>query len=43
MVIKKDPTMLIRKHTYKLKVHKKTLRRVIKQDLYPFFMLYGAF
>ena len=31
-VIKKDPTILIRKHTNELKIHKKTLRRAIKQD-----------
>ena len=47
MTIKGDPTSSIRKHVNELKVHKKSLRRVIKQDLYPdldpFLMLYGAF
>ena len=37
MVIKKNPTMSIRKHTNKLKVHEKTVRSVIKQDLSPDF------
>ena len=32
MVIKKDPTS-IRKHANELKVHKKTVRTTIKQDL----------
>ena len=34
MAIKKDPTMLIRKHANELKV-KKTVRTAIKQDLSP--------
>ena len=33
--IKKDPTMSIRKHANELKVHKKTVRTAIKQDLSP--------
>ena len=33
--IKKDPTISIRKHANKLKVHKKTVRTAIKQDLNP--------
>ena len=33
MVIKKDPTKSIRKHTNVLKVHEKTVRTAIKQDL----------
>ena len=33
MVIQKDSTTSIRKHANEFKVHKKTLRRVIKQDL----------
>ena len=33
MVIKKDPTTGIRKHANKLKVHEKTVRKTIKQDL----------
>ena len=33
MVIKKDPTMSIRKHANEMKVHKKTVRIAIKQDL----------
>ena len=37
MEIKKDPTMLIRKNTNELKVHKKTVRTAIKQDLSPDF------
>ena len=35
LVIKKDPIMSMRKHTNKLKVHKKTMRTAIKQDLSP--------
>ena len=35
MAIKKDPTMSIRKLTNELKVHKKTVRIAIKQDLSP--------
>ena len=31
--IKKDPTTSIRKHTNELKVHKKTVKTAIKQDL----------
>ena len=34
-VIKKDSTMSIRKHSNELKVHKKTVRTAIKQDLNP--------
>ena len=34
-VIKKDPTMSIRNHTNELKVHKKTVRTEIKEDLCP--------
>ena len=30
--IKKNPTMLIRKHAYELKVHDKTVWTAIKQD-----------
>ena len=33
MAIKTDPTRSIRKHVNELKVHKKTVRKVIKQDL----------
>ena len=33
--ITKDHTMSIRKHTNELKVHKKTMRTAIKQDLIP--------
>ena len=33
--IKKDPTTSIRKHTMELKVHEKTMRTAIKQDLSP--------
>ena len=33
MVIKKDPTTSLRKHTNELKIHKKTVRIAIKQDL----------
>ena len=47
MAIKKDPTMSIRKHTNELKVHQKTVRTAIKQDLSPdlnpSITLYGAF
>ena len=32
-MIKKDPTTSKRKHTNELKIHKKTLRIAIKQDL----------
>ena len=35
MVIKKDPRTSIRKHTNVLKVHEKTGRTAIKQDLSP--------
>ena len=35
IVIKKDPTMSIRKCTYELKVCEKTVRTAIKQDLSP--------
>ena len=31
--IKKDPTNFIKKHTNELKVHAKTVRTAIKQDL----------
>ena len=34
--IKKDPTMSIGKHANELKVHEKTVRTAIKQDLSPF-------
>ena len=34
-VIKKDPTTSIKKHANELKVHKKTSRIEIKQDLSP--------
>ena len=34
-VIKKDRTTSIRKHDNELKVHKKTVRTAIKQDLNP--------
>ena len=34
-VIKKDPTTSIRKHANELKVHEKTVRTAIKQDLNP--------
>ena len=34
-VIKKDPTTSIRKHANELKVHEKTVRTEIKQDLSP--------
>ena len=34
-VIKKDPTTSIRKHANDLKVHEKTVRTTIKQDLGP--------
>ena len=33
MAIKKDPTTSIKKHTNELKVHEKTVRTAIKQDL----------
>ena len=33
--IKKDPTTSIRKHANELKVHKKTVRTALKQDLSP--------
>ena len=33
--IKKDPTTSVRKHADELKVHKKSVRTVIKQDLRP--------
>ena len=33
--LKKDPTTSIRKHTKELKVHEKTVRTAIKQDLSP--------
>ena len=33
--IKKDPTTLIRMHANELKIHEKTVRTVIKQDLSP--------
>ena len=36
-MIKKDPTMSIRKRINELKVHKKTVRMAIKQDLSPDF------
>ena len=39
-VIKKDPITSIKKKANKLKVHEKTVRIAIKQDL---IMLYGAF
>ena len=35
MVIKKDPTMSIRKHANILKVYEKTINPAIKQDLSP--------
>ena len=35
MANKKDPTKSIRKHANKLKVHEKTVRTAIKQDLSP--------
>ena len=35
MVIKKDPTTLIKKHANELKVLEKTVRAAIKQDLSP--------
>ena len=35
--IKKEPTTSIRKHTKELKVHEKTVRTAIKQDLSPVF------
>ena len=35
--IKKDPTTSIRKHINELKVHKKSVRTAIKQDLNPDF------
>ena len=35
MVIRKDPTTSIRKHANELKVHEKTVRTAIKQDLSP--------
>ena len=35
MVIKKDPITSIRKHTNESKVHEKTVRTSIKQDLTP--------
>ena len=34
-VIKKDAKMTIRKHSNELKVHQKTVRTAIKQDLSP--------
>ena len=34
-VVKKDPTRSIRNHSDELKVHKKVVRRAIKQDLGP--------
>ena len=34
-MIKKDPTTSIRKHANELKVHEKTVRTAIKQDLSP--------
>ena len=34
-MIKKDPTMLILKHTNESKVHEKTVRTAIKKDLSP--------
>ena len=34
-VIQKDPTMSIRKHANELKVHVKTVRTAVKQDLTP--------
>ena len=34
-MIKKDPITSIRKHANKLKVHEKTVRTAIKQDLSP--------
>ena len=37
MAIKKDPTTSMRKHINELKVHKKTVRTAIKQDLSPDF------
>ena len=33
IAIKKDPTTSIRKHSNELKVHEKTVRTAIKQDL----------
>ena len=33
--IKKDPTTSIRKHANKMKVHEKTMRAAIQQDLRP--------
>ena len=41
--IKKDPTSSIIKHVNELKVHEKTVRTAIKQDLTPLITLYGAF
>ena len=35
MAFKKDFTMSIRKHANKLKVHEKTVRTAIKEDLSP--------
>ena len=47
MAIKKDPTTSIRKHANELKVHEKTVRTAIKQDLNPdhnpLITLYGRF
>ena len=46
-VIKKDPTMLIRKHANEFKVYEETVWTASKQDLSldhnPLIMLYGAF
>ena len=36
-MIKKDPTTSLSKHANELKVHKKTVRTAIKQDLRPDF------
>ena len=35
VIKKKDPTTSIRKHANELKVHEKTIRTAIKQDLSP--------
>ena len=36
-MVKKDPTTSIRKHANELKVHEKTMKTSIKQDLSPDF------
>ena len=43
VINKGPPTTLIRNHVNELKVHEKTMKTAIKQDLSPLITLDGAF